>query len=142
MSTTARRSTRLQTPRQRSPANTTVQRQHQLVNIRNELLQKITAQKEISKIANEEQDNIEATLTSTNLQDGLTVKNIETLKRQYRKANAKQREIVDGITQLQTELRTTLAELNHIITQERARNRAQGKKRKSTLSRKKRHSKK
>ena len=142
MSTTARRSTRLQTPRQRSPANTTVQRQHQLVNIRNELLQKITAQKEISKIANEEQDNIEATLTSTNLQDGLTVKDIETLKRQYRKANAKQREIVDGITQLQTELRTTLAELNHIITQERARNRAQGKKRKSTLSRKKRHSKK
>ena len=142
MSTTARRSTRLQTPRQRSPANTTVQRQHQLVNIRNELLQKITAQKEISKIANEEQDNIEPTLTSTNLQDGLTVKNIETLKRQYRKANAKQREIVDGITQLQIELRTTLAELNHIITQERARNRAQGKKRKSTLSRKKRHSKK
>ena len=140
MSTTARRSTRLQTPRQqRSPADPTVQRQHQLVNIRNELLQKITAQKEISKIANEEQDNIEATLTSTNLQDGLTVKNIETLKRQYRKANAKQREIVDGITQLQIELRTTLAELNHIITQERTRNRAQGKK---ALSRKKRHSKK
>ena len=101
MSTTARRSTRLQTPRQRSPTDPTVQRQHQLVNIRNELLQKITAQKEISKIANEEQDNIEATLTSTNLQDGLTVKNIETLKRQYRKANAKQREIVDGSTQLQ-----------------------------------------
>ena len=139
MSTTARRSTRLQTPRQRSPTDPTVQRQHQLVNIRNELLQKITAQKEISKIANEEQDNIEATLTSTNLQDGLTVKNIETLKRQYRKANAKQREIVDGITQLQIELRTTLAELNHIITQERTRNRAQGKK---ALSRKKRHSKK
>ena len=142
MSTTARRSTRLQTPRQRSPTDPTVQRQHQLVNIRNELLQKITAQKEISKIANEEQDNIEATLTSTNLQDGLTVKNIETLKRQYRKANAKQREIVDGITQLQTELRTRLAELNYIITQERARNRAHGRKRKTALSRKKRHSKK
>ena len=142
MSTTARRSTRLQTPRQRSPADPTVQRQHQLVNIRNELLQKITAQKEISKIANDEQDNIEATLTSTNLQDGLTVKDIETLKRQYRKANAKQREIVDGITQLQTDLRTRLAELNYIITQKRARNRAHGRKRKTALSRKKRHSKK
>ena len=139
MPTTARRSTRLQTPRQQSPADPNVQRQHQLVNIRNELLQKITAQKEISKIANDEQDNIEAILTSTNLQDGLTVKDIETLKRQYRKANAKQVEIVDGITQLQTELRSRLAELNYIITQERARNRAHGRKRKTALSRKKHH---
>jgi len=137
MSTT-RRSTRLsQPPRQSSPPDPRYIRIEELTKTTRDLVRKILSEKEISKIANDEQTNIERILTSTNLQDGLTVEDIESLKRQYRKANAKQREVVDGITRLQTDLRTRGAELNHILTQERLRNGARGKKKKSSLSRKK-----
>jgi hypothetical protein len=141
MSTT-RRSTRLsQPPRQSSPPDPRYTRIQELTKITRDLVRKILEEKEISKIANDEQTNIERILTSTNLQDGLTPETIESLKRQYRKANAKQREVVDGITRLQTELRMRGAELNHSLTQERIRNRAQGKKKKSALSRKKKNKK-
>ena len=132
-----RRSTRLrQPPRLSSPPDPRYTRIQELTKITRDLVRKILEEKEISKIANDEQTNIERILTSTNLQDGLTPETIESLKRQYRKANAKQHEVVDGITRLQTDLRMRAAELNHILTQERLRNGARGKK-KSSLSRKK-----
>jgi hypothetical protein len=138
MSGRTRSATRLsQPPARLSPPDPRYLRQQELAKIIQDLVRKILEEKEISKAANDEQNNIERTLTSTNLQDGLTAEAIESLKRQYRKANAKQREVVDGITRLQTELRTRAAELNYILTQERTRNRAQGKKKKSALSRKK-----
>ena len=135
-----RRATRLI---QIQPPDPVVLRQDQLRRETRELGSLIAYRKQLSKVANDEQDRIEAILMgSTNNRDRMTPADIETLKDQYVKANTKQREIVAETTRIQThEYMPKLTELFALLDRERARNGAriqgQGRKRKARLSRKK-----
>jgi hypothetical protein len=135
-----RRATRLI---QIQSADPLVLRQDQLRRETRELGSLIAYRKQLSKVANDEQDRIEAILMgSTNNQDRMTSADIETLKQQYVKANTKQREIVAETTRIQTQqYMPLLTELFALLDQERARNgvriQGRGRKRQYGLSRKK-----